>query len=206
MIELGARLRGLCGLTILATVLALALSWPAAAAHAAEMWRDYTSKEGRFSVLFPGEPQIKVEAGGGAVVGSHEFLVQLGAIVFDVSYDDYVPGTLAVQSKTYILEIARDRLIKGQPVRLLADKIVQTGSNVGREVVFQDGDGYTQIFRLYVAGDRVYQTIAGGPAGTEHDPDVLRFQNSFQMSAPAPTPLILSAPIPNGPAPKPPAK
>jgi hypothetical protein len=202
MTNLGARRLGLGTLI----VLVLALSWPAAAAHAAELWRDYSSKEGRFSILFPGAPRIKVEAGGGAVIGSHEFLVQLGAIVYDVSYDDYLPGTLTVQSKPYILQLARDRLVKGQPVRLLADRIVQTGTNVGREVVFQDADGYTQTFRLYVAGDRVYQTITGGPAGTERDPDVLRFQNSFQLFAPAPTPLILSVPVPNGPAPKAPAK
>ena len=204
---IGRRARGFA----FAALLTLALPWFAAPAHAAELWRDYHSKEGRFSVLFPGEPKLKVEAGAGAIVGSHEFLVQLGAIVFDVSYDEYRPGALAVQSKSYILETARDRLVKGQPVRLLADRIVQTGTDVGREVVFQDADGYTQTFRLYVSGDRIYQTITGGPAGTERDPDVLRFHNSFQLAAPAPTPLILSAPIPNspaaaGPAPKPPAK
>ena len=180
--------------------LALAATLAAQLAYAAELWREYSTKAGGFSVLFPGEPKIKFDPATLDGVASHEYLVQSGPIVYDVSYDQYSPGTLSARSKSHVLGLARDRLVAGQPVRLLADTLVQAGTEVGREVIFQEADGYTQTYRLYVMGDRLYQTIAGGPAGSELDPDVKRFEDSFRLLEPPPPAQPAKSEAPKTPA------
>jgi hypothetical protein len=165
-----------------AVVLAVPLIGPGA--HAAELWSEYQSQAGGFSVIFPGTPKMTAEAGTATSVPSHEFLVQLGPVVYAVSYEDFAPGTLAAQSTERVLDTARNRLVKGQPVKLLADRTVHAGKESGREVVFQEEDGYTQVYRIYVIKDRLYQTITGGPAGSDQSADVVRFHQSFRLTGP----------------------
>ena len=153
------------------------------AAGAVDVWKEVRSSEGGFTAVFPADPKIKTEppdlSGGVANV----YLVDLGKTAYEVSYTDYQPGTFAGRSVDAIFNLARDDLVKGQPVKLLADRKITLGDRPGREVVFADQDGYTQVYRFFVVKDRIYAVVAGGPAGSEKSPEAKRFLESFRLVA-----------------------
>ena len=153
------------------------------AAGAVDVWKEVRSSAGGFTAVFPADPKIKTEppdlSGGVANV----YLVDLGKTAYEVSYTDYQPGTFAGRSVEAIFNVARDDLVKGQPVKLLADRKITLGDHPGREVVFADQDGYTQVYRFFVVKDRVYAVVAGGPAGSEKSPEAKRFLESFRLVA-----------------------
>lgn len=160
------------------SLLLLALS---GTAFAAAEWKEYRSEEGGFTALFPGTPKVNFEPADESGVAAHEFVVDLGRIAYAVSYDDFAPNTFAGKDPQRILDLARDRLVKGQPVKLLVDKPVRADNHTGREVVFEESDGYTQVYRIYVVKDRLYETITGGPRGSDKSLETIRFHDSFHF-------------------------
>lgn len=162
-------------------VISLLLMILSGTALAADEWKEYRSEEGGFAVLFPGTPKARFEPAGEGGVAAHEFVVGLGQAAYAVSYDDFAPNTFVGKDPRRILDLARDRLVKGQPVKLLADKPVRVDNRTGREVVFEESDGYTQVYRIYVVKDRLYQTITGGPRGSDKSPEAIRFHDSFHF-------------------------
>lgn len=162
-------------------ITSLLLIFLSGTAVAAAEWQEYRSEEGGFTALFPGTPKANFEPADKSGVAAHEFVVGLGQIAYAVSYNDFAPNTFAGKNPQRILDRARDRLVKGQPVKLLADKPVKTDNHIGREVVFEESDGYTQVYRIYVVKDRLYETITGGPKGSDKSPETIRFHDSFRF-------------------------
>ena len=150
-------------------------------AAAATNWIQYRSTEGGFAVLFPGLPKERVDPARERPVVSHEYLVESGTTTYVVSYDDFAPNTFAGRDPQRILDGARNNLISGQPVKLLVDKHIVLANRPGREIVFVDDVGYTQMYRIYVVRDRLYQTITGGPEGSNKSAEAVRFHDSFQI-------------------------
>jgi len=150
-------------------------------ATAATNWIQYRSSDGGFAVLFPAMPKERVEPAKESPVVSHEYLVEAGNTTYVVSFDDFAPNTFAGREPQRILDSARNKLISGQPVKLLVDKPIALANRPGREIVFVDDVGYTQMYRIYVVRDRLYQTITGGPEGSNKSADAVRFHDSFQI-------------------------
>ncbi len=150
---------------------------------AAPVWKEFHSKAGGFEVLFPKAPQVKSEppdmSGGVANV----FTADLGTTAYVVSYTDYQPGTFAGRNPELIYNVARNDLVKGQPVKLLADRKAALSGRDGREVIFSDKEGYTQVYRFLVVKDRLYAVIAGGPLNHEKSAEAKRFFASFKLTA-----------------------
>jgi hypothetical protein len=170
--------RGTPSLRAALAVLLLALAF---AAHAAEPWQEVRSKEGAFAALFPADPKISIEPPDPSGGVTNVFLASLDKMDFEVSYTDYGARAFAGRSLEAIYNLARDDLVKGQPVKLLADRKIMLDGLPGREVVFAEADGYTQDYRFFVMQSRIYAIVAGGPAGTENSPEAKRFLESFKL-------------------------
>ena len=163
--------------------LALLLLALASSASAAPAWKEFRSKEGGFEVLLPVAPKIRSEAPDMSGGVANVFTADLGSTAYVVSYTDYQPGTFAGRSPELIYNVARNDLVKGQPVKLLADRKVAVSGRDGREVIFSDKEGYTQVYRFLVVKDRLYAVISGGPLNHEKSAEVRRFFASFKLTA-----------------------
>jgi hypothetical protein len=153
----------------------------AAAAFAADAWQEVRSKEGGFVALFPKKPKITTEPGDANAAPAHVFTADLGETAYVVSYTDYPKGAFVGRDAQTILDRARNDLVKDRPVELLVDRKIAMDKFEGREIVFQDKDGYTQAFRLYIAGDRLYEIIAGGPGRPDLSVEGKHFFDAFRL-------------------------
>jgi hypothetical protein len=164
---------------VLALLAALCLA-PAALAQAP--WQPFQSSVDGFSILFPGKPEkTDKDFGKGAVF--HQFLVDSGDTAFLVLYTQYAPGTFVGKDPALILDKAKEGLIVGLNVSVRVDRSFDFALNSARELVIDDEHGSTQVYRIYVVRDRLYQVICGGPKGFDKSPDAQRFQDSFQLIA-----------------------
>jgi hypothetical protein len=162
-------------------LLAIGVALLATAAHAADPWKEVRSKEGAFTARFPADPKINIEPPDPSGGVTNVFLAALGQMAFEVSYTDYGARAFAGRSLDAIYNLARDDLVKGQPVKLLVDRKIMLDGLPGREVIFAAEDGYTQDYRFFVMQARIYAVIAGGPAGMEKSPEAKRFLDSFKL-------------------------
>jgi hypothetical protein len=155
-----------------------------APALAADKWVEYRSDVGKFAALFPSAPTERSDPPGAGSVISHEFVVELGGTTYVVGFDDFATNAFAHKDPQRILDQARNNLVTGQPVKVLVDRHIALDKHPGREIIFADDVGYTQMYRIYLVHDRLYQTITGGPPGSEKSRDTLRFHNSFKILGP----------------------
>lgn len=163
---------------VLLVLLATFCLAPAALAEIA--WQPYQSTLDGFSALFPGKPeQTQKDFGSGAIY--HQFIVDNGDTAFMVIYTQYAPGTFVGKDPKLILDKSKEALTAGQKVKVRVDRPFEFGLNSARELIIDDEHGSTQIYRLYVVRDRIYQVICGGPHGFETNPDAQRFQDSFRL-------------------------
>jgi len=161
-------------------LLLLAVLCLAPAARAQTPWQPFQSPVDGFSILFPGKPeQSQKDFGKGAIF--HQFLVDSGDTAFLVLYTQYAPGTFVGKDPALILDKSKEGLIAGLKVSVRVDRSFDFALNSARELVIDDEHGSTQVYRIYVVRDRLYQVICGGPKGFEKTPEAQRFQDSFQL-------------------------
>ena len=168
-------------MSLLRILVLLLMTFCLAPAARAEMeWQPYRSSVDGFSALFPGKPQeMQKDFGSGAMF--HQFLVDDGNMAFMVIYTQYAPGTLVGKDPKRVLDKAKEGLFAGEKVTVRVDRSFEFALVPAREIVIDDAHGSTQIYRLYLVGDRIYQVICGGPKGFEKTDEAQRFEDSFRL-------------------------
>jgi hypothetical protein len=140
----------------LAACLVLMMAALANGFQSATEWVKYDSKEGRYSVLVPGKPELTSQEG---TVPTGEKVVQYMAKVADsnglylVGYFDVLPGN------TYSLDKGRDGMVSAVNGTLLSEDAISLGGYAGRELkVAAKNSDYELVVRvrLYEIGGRVY--------------------------------------------------
>lgn len=133
---------------------------------------------GRFSVRFPSEPTLdKVE--GSSALGPHvhyTWEVDDDERHWSVTYTEYSKPPVKNYDKNVMNLLAAT---KGKLV--WQAKVEQNGID-GREVVTLLPDNKVMRQRMFMVGNRLYQVLYGGPAGTETDADADGFLTSFQLT------------------------
>ena len=125
-------------------------------------WQEFTSAEGKFSVLFPGRPAHRdstMESGIGKVT-THRFELDTDLAYYYVSYAD-IPsvGALTPEQNKEMLDGTRDRAISGDN-RLISEREISIGGVPGRELLVSNGDLALKS-RFVVIEGRLYQLIFG---------------------------------------------
>jgi hypothetical protein len=153
-------------------------------------WIKYVSAEGRYSILFPGKPELTTQE---APAHTGEKLKQYFAIYDDpdpaididysVSYFDLLPGM------TYSFDEARDGFLKSVNAKLQSEKPIQLGAYAGREVnasATVKGIDLMLMGKFYIVEKRVYllQIVLTRPGDTPATKEkTAKFFNSFALAA-----------------------
>ena len=150
-------------------------------------WREFSSEQGAFPVVFPGKPEEKKETVNTAVgdIGLTIFIAVLGeTMVCFVSYSDYPAEILRVSDTRQLLANSRDGIMRAQNARLLREHQIALGGNPGLEFIAEiTVDGHEALLkaRSYLVGNRLYQAHAIALDGQEALPDIDRFLKSFRL-------------------------
>jgi hypothetical protein len=132
---------------------------------------------GRFSASFPAEPTLdKVE--GSSALGPHvhyTWEVDVDDRHWSVTYTEYTTPPVKNYDKNVMNLLAAT---KGKLV--WQGKIEQSGFD-GREVVTLLPDNTVMRQRMFMVGNRLYQVLYGGPAGSETHAEAESFLTSFEL-------------------------
>jgi len=144
-------------------------------------WKEYKSKEGKFTVLMPGTPmeqtqEAKTPAGA---VKVHMALVIAGDDVYLIGHNTIPGGT-----KTYDVEKGLDGArtnASKQFGKVDSEKKLTLGKakHPGREVLFIKGDTGARV-RYYVFNDALYQIVVAGKVDVIKGDDATKFLDSFK--------------------------
>ncbi len=176
---------------VLAAVLAVLLS-SAQVSCSRIAWKEFSSEQGAFSVLFPGKPERQKETVE-TDLGQIELTmfiteIEQGAVFF-VSYSDY-PGHVVEQSEPYaILENSRDSTIRSQQGQLRQSYKLTLAGNPGLEYLADTRieDRKALIWaRCYLRKNRLFQiltmALTSGETPSEHHDEMDRFLQSFRFA------------------------
>ncbi|HEV2021196.1 MAG TPA: hypothetical protein VGQ94_01570 [Terriglobales bacterium] len=149
-------------------------------------WVKYVSAEGRYSVLFPNQPEVSTQE---TTASTNEKVTQHLAASSDQG-TAYLIGYFDKTGMTFSFDKARDGMISKIKGTLLAEKEISLGGYPGREVKVaatgSDDAEYIALARYYVVGDRIYVVEVVFPKASERatTEKVAKFFDSFTFVKP----------------------
>jgi hypothetical protein len=146
------------------------------------LWTKFSSPEGRFAVLMPGQP-LREEQSKDTRVGKvlmRFFTVGSEKGLFIVAYADYEIGGVKQE-----LDANRDSFLKGMKATLVSESDIKLQENPGREIR-AERDQLSIRSRIYLVGKRYYQLVTITPATLPGSLEADRFLTSFELAAAAP--------------------
>jgi hypothetical protein len=151
-------------------------------------WREFSSRQGRFSVLMPGTPKEETEVKEFPVVGrgeTHLFVLASESGVCVAAYLD-LPG-LARQTQAFcdsfgkgFLKSIGEATAKGAGGKVVKDTDISFGKDPGKEILIEAPAGLATA-RAYFIKRRGYQLIIAPAAGSDPG-NVKRFLDSFKVT------------------------
>ena len=122
---------------------------------------EFSSKEGRMSVLLPGVPNesIKTLNSDVGTIDLHIFDLDKGDIYFAVSYSDYPDSLVKSLSVSKHLDNAREGALANTMATLTAEEIIEVEGYEGRLLSAKIGEDYALRAKFFLVGNRLYQLI-----------------------------------------------
>ena len=146
-------------------------------------WVNFSSEEGRFSVLMPEMPTDKAQTTDSAhgPYTTHLFVVRDTTSVYLIGWVDYDPSFNF--NRQAELEANRDNFVKGISAKLVSTRPTMIDGYSAIEFTAETDD---RIFksRVYMVGRRPYQIVIGTPKEQDETASVTRFFNSFKVRLP----------------------
>ena len=124
-------------------------------------WKEFSSIEGRFSVLLPGTPsldvtQIDTRAGQ---VPNYAYALATDAAVFVIMYSDMPAYSSEPARQREMLDAGRDRMLAGdKTLHIVSEADISLAGNLGREMVTQDESSISKA-RCFIVNGRIYVTM-----------------------------------------------
>jgi hypothetical protein len=144
-------------------------------------WAQFSSEEGRFSVLMPEIPEEKTEITDSAhgPYTTHLFIVRDTTSVYLIGWVDYDPSFNF--DRRAELDANRDNFVKGINAKLLNTRPTIIDGYSALEFTAETAD---KIFtsRVYMVGRRPYQIVIGSTKGVDDSVKLNRFFNSFKVN------------------------
>lgn len=146
-------------------------------------WQELRSQEGRFRVLFPGEPVVQQRDDPPTGLTFHQFVVSGGGRVLFVLYTDYPENEVALKGVEGMVNADRDNFVKGVQGHVTEERRIFCQEFPGRDLSITNEEGRSYFLRMCLAGPRMYMILIGYRAGTTASmDDVNRFRNSFLIA------------------------
>jgi hypothetical protein len=148
-----------------------------ASAQETPAWTKFSSPEGRFAVMMPGQPLREEESKqtlAGKVV-MRFFTVGSPQGIFVVAYADYPMGNVKQE-----LDANRDSFLRGMQATLVSESDIKLQENPGREIR-ATREKLAIRSRIYIVGTRYYQVMAITPATLPAGLEADKFLTSFEL-------------------------
>ena len=163
---------------------------PPAVEYNPNAWKEYSSQQGRFTIMFPGTP---TEAAGR--LEGRRFMLKTTA-VYAVYYTDFpasFPYDLEkeVSLRKQFLDASRDTTLAQSKGKVLSETDISLEGHPGRMMKIALPDGTITREKTYVVGKRIYQIIVVtrgellAPDGGRFDETrATKFLDSFKLARP----------------------
>ncbi len=160
----------------------LALAFVALTAAQAQTWIEVKPEGGAYRVMVPGEvkfSQQTVALAGGGSVQMYQALYETADMALLSTHVDYPDDVIRGQSPEQLLMNVRDGSAKGNKLR--SDRALTVSGHPAREYVIVMANDLVSVTRSALVGTRLYQIIAVVAAGSESNPAIRRFIDSFEV-------------------------
>jgi hypothetical protein len=148
-------------------------------------WREFTSEEGRFSILVPRTPRETTETVETPVgeIDEHSFIVIHGSITYIASYSDY-PQNVLTSDPQAVLDAFRNSAVTSVDGKLLSERSISINGYLGRELkikIADDSDTAIVRLRIYLVGNRLYYIYTLALEERASSSSIDKFLNSFKL-------------------------
>lgn len=164
-------------LTLLVLVLLLTACQPAD-------WKEFSSKEGAFSVLMPGTPTEQTQKADtqAGTIEVHMFIFEQNGAAYMVGYNDYPEAIVQQADPSKMLDGARDGMVSNTQGKLLGEQVISLDKYPGREIQIETSDGkLTMKNRVYLVNNRLYQVGVVTPKEESNSANITKFLASFKL-------------------------
>jgi TonB family protein len=153
---------------------------------AAQEWKEYTSREGKFTVMLPGEPRTISMKIGQDSPSSVTYItnLQTPAVAYTLAYFDILEPLTKSEKIDQLLDETRDRIIKIHWLKPQDETNITLMEFPGRSMIMKTYNGKPFLFRIYLVKQRVYYLSVTLLLNQEESSEVEGFFESFK-----PTPL-----------------
>jgi hypothetical protein len=150
-----------------------------------ESWKEFSSKEGRFTLLFPGVPVKNthhLETPFGKIE-EHSFMMKTFAY-YGVAYSDF-PEKDGIRDVKAFFNGFREGNVKNMHAQLLEEKDDYRFAYPGRFIKTRLEGGYINRMRLHLIRNRLYVLLVVMPEGDAetgkfYEETAMKFLNSFK--------------------------
>ena len=143
-------------------------------------WKEFTSKEGRFSANFPDEPKIDAKKSAKGIVANTVMVErEKGAIYYLVMYSDLPVEASKIDPKA-LLEGGAKTISAGTKSK----KEITLNGFPGLEIVReyeQSGSNLSMKAHLYMVKNRLYQVFVVAETNVKDKAEVEKFLDSFRL-------------------------
>jgi hypothetical protein len=147
-------------------------------------WQEFTSEEGGFSVLLPGNPKIEKQTTNTAIgplaFTMHTVELRFGSVAYIASYNDYPPSLIADGDKNAILDGVVEGAI-GSKANLKNSEPISIEGHPGREFTGTVKDGFEYTSRAFLVNQRLYQLNVVSTPGKVPPEDKRKYFDSFKL-------------------------
>jgi len=145
------------------------------------VWSEFSSPQGRFSILMPGTPH-KERQKAETPLGPIEveiFLVPFFNDSYGVSYNDYPDAITRKEFADQVLDGARNGTAKSMKGHVVSETKITLDGHPGRDYLLGTPTGGYRS-RIYLIGQRLYQLAVRGPSTSSADAH--KFFESFRIT------------------------
>jgi hypothetical protein len=143
------------------------------------VWKEFSSREGQFSLLMPGIPvegMDMINTSAGAVSG-YTFSVEQEEFKYVVGYADYPENVCQENYSDHILNSVR----QGMKGTLLNERTLSLDKHPGRQLIAESSDGYITQIRVFLVENRLYQLAMITKMEQVSSREIQKFFDSFQL-------------------------
>jgi hypothetical protein len=149
-------------------------------------FKTFTSQDGGFSVLMPGEPkeESKTTQTASGPIQFKMFSVELGSgsIAYIVAYNDYPQALIDRSNPATILDGAMEGAAGGSKSNITSKTDVLLGGHPGREFTAKLAGGFDYASRVFLVKERLYQVNVVCEPGKVSADDKRKFFESFKLA------------------------
>lgn len=149
--------------------------------HFPEAWQRFTSAEGSFSILFPGQPKhtTQVENDGPVSITTHRILFVSRHASYEARFVDLPYQVDSPEKVKGVFDAIRTDLIastKGQP---LSESDITIAGHPGKQTVWKTQDGMLLKAEYLLSGNRVFWLLFGVTEDNNLPAEIREFRESI---------------------------